>query len=758
MPSPVIEPSWFAAFRKVFFPLVGRLLFQAVLAFLFCLVSAELLGSSLWFFGLPFTLVLLQYFEVAVANGSRTLKKIPTARLRLNMKASGISKLPVVWPFQVRFFVLALVLLSCFFYAMRDRVAESFVAVAEALRKEEVMLRIEYPTFAELPALETLLADKNQEFTADTGSYIQLFVKNKKPSTQWQLQIQAQSTGKNSTENTGTNDIPSVPLASQNESLSASGNFAQSMASLYSLFKLSEKEGARFVFTLSNDGKKTRTATVNVSPVPVPVVNLELLSSSQDQGSTAGDPGAAGKLNFSVRAQSKVPLALVELSVRTESGYRFNKTLGEFANSNQLDFESKLAELSTFGIPFSANDILYVKAVAKTVVAGLEGESRELNIVIKNRQQIREQVIEKLLNALKELRSNEKPFAESQTQIQEDLHEAESAANSLGRQSTASRQTRAAQEDARTMAAKGDKNAKAAEKKIESALESLKREADSEDMGNLFARLQSLKSSISRANDDELKNISKDAQKLKADAEQMHEKLSQALQSPSANLSPEEMQAAQSMLGKDKTAQKLEATAEALGQGKRNESAQGATEAFDESQKSMGSVMQLLQAARARAMKEARERLTTADGQLEQAKGKTPQKAQGQVEEAQKELGQTPQLSQEFNEALSEAQEAGKDAQKKAQKGNPEFQDAVQQTQEGIVKALSALQDEEESQRQQSRDQDGQNYRTAMDALAAQGQLDVGWRKRILDEIARLRGRGEGADSPLIKYLESRLR
>jgi hypothetical protein len=45
-----------------------------------------------------------------------------------------------------------------------------------------------------------------------------------------------------------------------------------------------------------------------------------------------------------------------------------------------------------------------------------------------------------------------------------------------------------------------------------------------------------------------------------------------------------------------------------------------------------------------------------------------------------------------------------------------------------------------------------------MDAMNAQGQLDSGWRKKIFEEISRLREQGVPADAEIIRYLESRLR
>ena len=86
------------------------------------------------------------------------------------------------------------------------------------------------------------------------------------------------------------------------------------------------------------------------------------------------------------------------------------------------------------------------------------------------------------------------------------------------------------------------------------------------------------------------------------------------------------------------------------------------------------------------------------------------------------------------------------------------MEQGLDESQDGIVRALAALQDEEEAQRESQQEQDGQSFRTAQEALEAQSKLDMGWRRQILEEIARLRENGTPADDPAIRYLESRLR
>ena len=170
--------------------------------------------------------------------------------------------------------------------------------------------------------------------------------------------------------------------------------------------------------------------------------------------------------------------------------------------------------------------------------------------------------------------------------------------------------------------------------------------------------------------------------------------------------------------------------------------------------------MQMMQAARQRAMRQAREKLTEADGELQSARerGQRGEDAQGPLGEAGKRLQETPRLSREFNEAVNDARQQQRDAARETKKEPGKSAGHVDKAQDAIVKALAALQEEEQAEEQQKREQDGRMSRSAMDAFSAQGQLDVGWRRRILEEIARLKAAGETADSSVIRYLESRLR
>jgi hypothetical protein len=304
-----------------------------------------------------------------------------------------------------------------------------------------------------------------------------------------------------------------------------------------------------------------------------------------------------------------------------------------------------------------------------------------------------------------------------------------------------------------------DDHSKAAQKKIQTAMESLQREQNKDRLASVFARLQNLKSTIAKATKEELPKLKDDAENLSKDVQTLKKGLRDAVENSASGLTLEEKQEAQRLLDFDKTERKLEDIKSQLESGDKNRAESTASQANEEAQQHMGAAMQMLMAARQRAMKEARDKLTEADKKLEEAKNSMAQQQNPQADEslrsAQKDLESTPRLGKEFNEHLNNAKSRTGKALKE---GEGQQEQNANAAQEEIVKALASLQDEEEMEKDGQRESEEQAYRSSMDVMAAQGQLDVGWRKKILEEISRLRAQGESADSPLLKYLESRLR
>ena len=76
--------------------------------------------------------------------------------------------------------------------------------------------------------------------------------------------------------------------------------------------------------SIENKNKKY-FALIKINPTTNPIVKLEPIQSELFESSDT-----LGKMNFLVDVSSTIPLTLVELSVRTQSGYHFDKALAEF--------------------------------------------------------------------------------------------------------------------------------------------------------------------------------------------------------------------------------------------------------------------------------------------------------------------------------------------------------------------------------------------------------------------------------------------
>lgn len=704
-----------------------------------CAVSARVLGTNLWWFGLPFSTAFLALAVLKVLPGIKILRQIPEDRLKLNLHVEGIQKTRSFYPVHLWAIILVGVFASSIIFVFKQDIEVGFSDIATVLRPDSVVLRVEYPSYTETPALEIKLSSENQKVSADTGSFFQIFSPQKSKNKLVKLLIQSDS----------------IAASSREFEFTSAGNWAASVSSIYAQMQWPETEDHSFSLKITSQNSKTIIVPVEIKAVPRPLVNLAQVSALSEDS----DIQTVGKLNFSIDVQSQIPLNQVEFQVRTRSGYRFTKTLGEFANGQQSTFRAPSAPLNTAGIPFGQKDALYVKVLARTVVPEIFGESKEIEIEVKSREEIRQQIIKELETAQSEIKNSKNSVDKQKANAQVALEKAYNAAVNLGRQSVTRRQIQAAKENVEKMKAPADANAKKAEIKIQAALDALKREQNQEQVSNLFSKLQSLKASIPNLNESEIPKLAADAQKLTTEAEGLKQKMLDATKSNSTGLNLDEKQAIEKILKFDKTPEKIADTSEKLKNNDRSGAEIQANFAVEEASKNLGEVMRIMAAARARALKEARENLTKADANLEQGREKEANQASENMSTAEQSLQNLPKLSKEFNEAGEDARENAKQASKSAQSGKTDgMRKSANQSQESIVKALEALQDEEESDKQNQQEQDGQSYRSAMDAMAAQGQLDMGWRKKILDEISRLRATGESADSPLIQYLESRLR
>jgi hypothetical protein len=602
------------------------------------------------------------------------------------------------------------------------------------LRSEQVFLRIEYPSYVDTPAQEIRLkGDADEIPEVDSDAYFSVSFRFRKNETQWTVGLTAGGSS----------------AASELHPVPPTANFGNSARSVLTQLALDPQSEHTVELNILKNASGFAKQKIKITPRPRPQVELS---------KSTGAPEREGSVALDVLARSKIPLASVEFHVRTESGYRMVKPVAEFANANEQSFDGKRIPFNTIGIPFTAKDTLYIKAVAKTVAENLFGESEEIKFEIVTRESLRQDLIQSLEKSLQALQSKSISADALKDTLRNELAKAREAAGQMGSQSVAAKQTEKISQSAENINSPRDKAAQQTEKKIKNLLERLKREQTANQVQNLLARLQNLKLSIQRSNPDQLSQLNKDTEELRGAANSLKKQLSSMIEKPNSGLSLQERQAALDALKLDNTPENLKELGKSLNEKNQTESINKSQSSLEHAQKHLGGVLSMLQQARQRAMREARERLTRADSELQNAK-RDQKSAKDSLGKSQQDLDSLPDISNEFQEAAQDAQQGNQKARQGAQSGQQQqMESGIEETQDAIVRALAALQDEEEAERQSQQEQDGQNFRSTQEAIAAQGQLDMGWRRQILDEIARLRAAGEPSDSPAIQYLESRLR
>ncbi|MEY4065899.1 MAG: hypothetical protein RIR26_2107 [Pseudomonadota bacterium] len=665
---------------------------------------------------------------------SDTEKKLGHDRLELNLNAMGFSLRGVRWQRSILATTVLVVWLVAVIPPLMQPVASGYHWLERILRSEQAFIKVEYPSYLDASPKETpLKGDAGSELEIDQDVYFSVQFKFRKPATLWQVNITSASSG----------------AESVSQTLPPQGIYGHSAKSLLQQMRLPLEGESTVVLTLEKNGKSFASQRIKILPQPRPQVELKRAE---------GAPAKEGQLPLNVKVRSKIPLSGIEFHVRTASGYRMVKPVAEFANANEQSFDGQNISFNSQGIPFSPKDTLFIKAVAKTVAENLQGESEELRFDIVTRESIRQDLIQSLEKAQQLLQSNSMTAQNLKDNLSKELDKASQSARQMGAQSLAAKQMEKITASADKINSPKDKNAQETEKKIKNLLERLKREQTASQIQNLLARLQNLKFSIQRSTPEQLPQLNKDADELRNAATQLKRQLGAMVEKPASGLSLQEKQTALDALKLDRTPENLKDLGNALQDKKQNDATNKSQSTLEHAQKQLGSVLALLQAARQRAMKDARERLTRADNQLQNAR-RGDKGAKDSLNKSQQDLDGLPQISDDFQDAARDAQKGNQKARQGEQGKNKEqMESGVDEAQEGIVRALAALQDEEEAERQSQQEQDGQNFRSAQEALAAQSQLDMGWRRQILDEIARLRAKGESADSPAIKYLESRLR
>jgi len=713
--------------------------------------SFRILNSQIAWLAFPIGLLFLKWFDLAIIQGFQTLKNYSKERIELNLKAAGISYKKDFYKktLYLKLFSIIILYIAIFSFTLSKDINDIYQYISQNLKTSKPILKIEFPSYSgQLPKYYDLSAN-SYEINIDTSSYLEVNIDNLKKDNNWQVLF---------IEN---NKV--YPERNYTYSLQA-GSWSSSVSSLFSLFDEktnnednNKKNLSRNIKIILTNKDKKYISTLILSPTSKPIVNIESANSENKDFKEL-----QGKLNFEIDVKSTVPLTLVELSIRTHSGYHFEKSLAEFSNASEFNFKSDNAELVTLGIPFLQEDTLYVKAIAKTVLSGIFGESKELVFPIKTPIQVRAEIIRKLEEAKKLLIKMNKVTSEQKSKIIPPLSNAAQLAGNLSQSGIVRRNIIESINSVEKISLKNDQNYNSSLGKIQTTINILKRQQNASESSNFLARLQNLKSKIQMLNSKEkdYSEFSSESFELSEIASNLNKQLMNMTNNETYPLTINEKKTLQNILKNDNTSLKVKSTAQSLKQNNLIEAQQEIQNAFEEANNHLGFAMQIMQQVRQRAMQDAKIKLQKADSSLENSKYfPTKNEILNEISNAKDLLEKTPLLGGEFNESLNSAKSATrKSFVFGADERAYERIASTQKAQEAIEKAILSLQDEEESDKELQKEQDARAFRSTMDILAAQSVLDSSWRKKILEEISRLKSQGESSDSPMIRYLESRLR
>lgn len=731
---------------------ISFFLFSVLFLIISYLFAYRVLNPQLAWLAFPIALLFLKWIDLAFIQGIIVLKNLSKERIDLNLTAAGLSfkKNSYKRSLYLKAAMLLIIIFTIFSYSLWNDIENTYQFISHNIKTSRPILKIEFPSYSGQAPKFYDLSEDNNEISIDTSSYLEISIDNLKKDNNWQVLF--------------IEDKKIYPEKNVTFSIQL-GSWSSSANSLYSLFddknelvekKVKDNVIKNIKIVISNKEKKYQ-ANLVINPTIRPVVSIE--SANIDSIDTKQN---VGKLNFNVDVKSSVPLTLIELSVRTQSGYHFDKALAEFANASEFSFKSDSAELVTLGIPFLPEDALYVKAVAKTVLTGVVGESKELYFPIKTPIQVRAEIIKKLEESKKLMMKMNKVNSEQKFKIIPLLSNAAQLASNLSQSGIVRRNIIESINLVENMSLKNDSQFNRALAKIQTTINILKRQQNASQSTNFIARLQNLKNKIHTLNTEEkdYSESASEAHELSEMAADLNKQLKEMNKNETYPLTKNEKTMIQSLLKNDMTSQKIYETAKNLKQSKIIEAQQEIQNAFDEGNNHLGFAMQIMQQARQRAMQDAKLKLQKADSSLENSKYfPTKNEVLNELMKVKESLEKTPLLGGEFNESLEDAKGATKKSYNFGMNDQSfERLTSTQKAQEAVEKAILSLQDEDESDKELQKEQDARAFRSTMDVLAAQGVLDSSWRKKILEEISRLKGQGESSDSPMIRYLESRLR
>jgi hypothetical protein len=730
-------------------------------------VVIKTLGLGFWWLGACLALVSLNLYGLVIHPGYWHLKNLSQNRLKDNLNAMGLTTPARLFPFhwyQIGFVVL---LGGTLLGASWAWVETGLHHVVKVFQPESLVLRIEYPTYANKPASELRLEKIKDPIEVEQGSLIHLYERNKRNSNAVSIIIQL-------IPQEGQNFGPNlVPYTAQLKSASTTkGNFGQSGSSQWTMSTQSilntllgqtdTKSSAQSQSSKAKDFEKIYKLLLEVKsdqnypveikllPYPRPLVHMEVSNAPDSQ--TALGPKSA--LQLSIEVQGTVSLSNIVVKGRTTSGYTFQKNAGEFSGSQTMNFKIPAFSLNLFGIPFKRGDSLMLKTVAQTVVPELWGESKELEIKIKTPLDARAEVMTALKESLSILESKV-AIPDGKEKVLEKLQKAQQLSSQLGFKHRIHKQLPKIMDLMQSSQTLGDMQSHQAKAQIKSLLEKLEKQQQQDEMNDLFTRLNQLHKKSLSVDSSPPDEMAKESQELSLEFQKLKGQLRTLVEKSQDRLSASEQDEALKLLKKDQTDPKLQ---EAANQFQTHDSGSASTsidQAKNEAERNLGVVAGLLQMGQRRAREQAKQNLAQADQALESSKSEADPNPS--VKEATQKLKETPKLGDEFDTHLESAKKSSQEALEAHRKKERQLgMESTDKSQEAIVRALESLQETEQEEQESTGQMEA--HQRELELLNAESALDNTWRKNILDEISQLKEKGLRSQDPLIQMLENKLR
>ncbi|MES2613969.1 MAG: hypothetical protein V4591_00985 [Bdellovibrionota bacterium] len=328
-----------------------KLLSYMFITFLVYIIFYLNFEKSLLLFSFSLSYLLICYLEYFVFLPIKTIKELTKERIDFNIVTSQVKKIDYIKKLKFKILFLSLVFISTAVFEFQPYFIPTVSAVVKFFKGAQAFITIENQEYSTTHKFQTYkLSSKNQSIKFDSSSFLKIHVQQGFNENTWKFILKDSTHQEEYFISTKTEDFR---------------NFSAN--TLYENFP-SHKINLSIV-----NGKKKFYAILIVLPVPLPVVTLKQMPVQFKL-----QQNSMSKLAFTVNVESQINLLDVVLAIRTKSGFHYEKNLATFVGKEEKQFNVDYTEIQTSGIPFAEDDILYVKAVAKTHLLNQNGESQEL--------------------------------------------------------------------------------------------------------------------------------------------------------------------------------------------------------------------------------------------------------------------------------------------------------------------------------------------------------------------------------------------